>query len=245
MRGKSFAANANNLPVLGDHNAENAPDVVTTLFINFEWRRLISDALQSYADSIIRTLDDSLVDDFRNKFQALLNDLYTPDAMDTIPVGTIIAFANHTVIPAKWLLCNGSLVSQVTYPELYAICGTIYGAISGGNFRLPELRQRVIFGAVPGTPFYEQGEQGGVEATTISLSNLPEHHHVVPAHNHNFGTGGAVGGLSTSAARASNLNGSQVTDTEPATDTSDVGAGAPFNIMNPYLNVAYIIKALP
>lgn len=56
-------------------------DIRTTLNINFEWRRLISDAVQSYADSIIRNLDDALVDDYRNKFQALLNDLYTAETM--------------------------------------------------------------------------------------------------------------------------------------------------------------------
>jgi hypothetical protein len=68
------------LPVLSDHNANLAPDVVTSLYINYEWRRLISDALQSYADSIIRNLDDALVDDYRNKFQVLINDLYSVDA---------------------------------------------------------------------------------------------------------------------------------------------------------------------
>jgi len=79
-REKSFAANADTLPALPDHNTSIPPDVVTSLFINSKWRRLISDALQSYADGIIRNLDDSLVDDYRNKFQVLLNDLYTVDA---------------------------------------------------------------------------------------------------------------------------------------------------------------------
>lgn len=76
-RGKSFDANADSLPVLSDHDVENAPDVVTNLKINYEWRRLLSDTIQSKADSIIHKLDDALVDDYRNKFQALLNDLYT------------------------------------------------------------------------------------------------------------------------------------------------------------------------
>jgi hypothetical protein len=66
---------------LPDHDEALSGDILTTLNINFEWRRLISDALQSYADSIIRNLDDSLVDDFRNQFQALINDLYTVDTV--------------------------------------------------------------------------------------------------------------------------------------------------------------------
>ena len=81
-REKSFAANADTLPALSDHYSEVAPDLVTTLYINYEWRRLISDALQSYADSIIRNLDDSLVDDYRNKFQVLLDDLYDTNQVE-------------------------------------------------------------------------------------------------------------------------------------------------------------------
>jgi hypothetical protein len=65
---------------LSDHNANLAPDVVTSLYVNYEWRRLISDALQSYADSIIYNLDDAAVDDFRNKVQVMVNDLYSVDA---------------------------------------------------------------------------------------------------------------------------------------------------------------------
>ena len=56
-------------------------DIITSLFINYEWRRLLSDALQSYSDSLIARLDDSLVDDFRNQFQALLDDLYSEDVV--------------------------------------------------------------------------------------------------------------------------------------------------------------------
>lgn len=67
--------------MLSDHDLQVAPDVVTTLSLNYEWRRLLSDALQSHADSIIRNLDDSLVDDYRNKFQATLNDLYTSQSL--------------------------------------------------------------------------------------------------------------------------------------------------------------------
>jgi len=79
-RGKSFGANADSLPAgLSNHNEGLVGDTLTSLFINYEWRRLLSDALQSYADTIIARLDDSLVDDYRNKFQALLDDFYTAD----------------------------------------------------------------------------------------------------------------------------------------------------------------------
>jgi len=96
---RSFAANADNLPAgLPPHNEVLSPDTMTTLFINHQWRRLISDSLQSYADSIILKLDDSLVDDYRNQFQALLDDLYTDDIVISPPASiTMYRNSNQSI----------------------------------------------------------------------------------------------------------------------------------------------------
>jgi microcystin-dependent protein len=229
------------------HNEALTGDTLYSAFLNYEWRQIVLPFVISGMQKIASGIEDeSDRQDFEVLYGAMIEDFYNEDVVDGTPVGAIMAFANHGAIPAKWLLCNGSLISQATYPDLYAICGTIYGATSGGDFRLPELRGRVIFGARPGTPFYEQGEQGGVEATTISLSNMPEHHHVVPAHSHSILKASTVAGVNTRAAIGSNnAIADQATSIQPATNTSDEGAGAPFNIMNPYLQVSYIIKALP
>lgn len=55
-------------------------DLVTTLFVNYQWRRIISEALQLYFDNRIYKLDDADIDDVRNKFQAVINDLYTVES---------------------------------------------------------------------------------------------------------------------------------------------------------------------
>jgi microcystin-dependent protein len=198
--------------------------------------------MEKIADSIE---DESDRQDFEVLYGAMIDDFYNEDSVDGTPVGTIIAFANYNAIPAKWLYCNGSLVSQAAYPQLFALIGTIYGATSGGNFRLPELRQRMIYGAY-NAPSYEQGVYAGVEATALSLSNMPAHSHVVPAHSHVIGTAAGTGAQANQVARGNSTSVStQATDTEPATNTDSVGAGASFNIMNPHLCVGYIIKALP
>ena len=65
-----------------------------------------------------------------------------------LPAGTIIPFAGTSTVPDNFLLCNGALVSRVTYSALYAAIGTAYGAGDGSTtFALPDYRDRVLQGA--------------------------------------------------------------------------------------------------
>lgn len=53
-------------------------------------------------------------------------------------------------IPAGWLLCDGSKVSQTEYAALYATIGTNFGAEPPtGQFYLPDLRGRFVRGQDP------------------------------------------------------------------------------------------------
>lgn len=202
--------------------------MVTTLNINFEWRRLISDALQSYADSIIRNLDDASVDDFRNKIQALLNDLYTAEIMDNTPVGTIVfwmgAIANR---PEKWLACNGATLLIADYPDLAGALDGQY-RISGTEIQLPDLRNRFLYG---GDNNDDIGDVGGEASVALTVNQLPPHTHNVPSGN--------VAGNSTSFVTRS-------TGASPNNNaTSSVGAGEAHNNLPPFIRGWWIIKALP
>lgn len=54
------------------------------------------------------------------------------------PVGAMVIWHNAVAVPTNWLLCNGSLVSRVTYAELFAVIGTTYGLGDGTtSFPLP------------------------------------------------------------------------------------------------------------
>ena len=60
-----------------------------------------------------------------------------------VPTGSIMPcidfdFSN---LGNVWLLCNGSQVSNTTYPDLYTVIGNTYntGGESSGKFRLPNL----------------------------------------------------------------------------------------------------------
>jgi microcystin-dependent protein len=51
-------------------------------------------------------------------------------------------------IPAGWLLCNGAVINQIDYPDLYKAIGLSFGQQPPENdtFYLPDLRGRFIRG---------------------------------------------------------------------------------------------------
>lgn len=62
-----------------------------------------------------------------------------------VPVGTILPFAGSS-IPAGWLECAGQVLSRATYPDLFAVIGTTYGAATSETFNLPDLRGEFLRG---------------------------------------------------------------------------------------------------
>ena len=77
---------------------------------------------------------------------------YFPDgslqtSATTVPAGTVTGFAGPNA-PAGWLICNGGVYAQATYPALYNAIGGYYniGGEGAGNFRVPDLRGTVVAG---------------------------------------------------------------------------------------------------
>lgn len=206
--------------------------MVTTLFINYEWRRLISDALQSYADSIIRNLDDSLTDDFRNKFQALLNDLYNEEIVDSVPVGTVTWYIGVTIsIPPKWLKCEGQVLNKADYPELDAVLDTPFD--THPTITLPDLRERFLYGAAFNS---DLGDTGGESTHTLTIAEMPSHGHVQRGRN---------GGAGTIVMTQANVAANSTVPVDHATTTANTGGGGSHNNMPPYMRGYWIIKVLP
>ena len=97
-----------------------------------------------------------------------------------IPAGTILLFAgnlstlNNTYY--RWLLCDGSEVSRVTYSDLFDVINTLYGSGNGNDtFNLPDFRGRFPLGNndSSGHSFI----LGGASSVTITVSQLPAHSH--------------------------------------------------------------------
>ena len=98
-----------------------------------------------------------------------------------VPVGTVAMYAGHTA-PAGYLFCDASAVSRTTYPELFAVIGTTYGAGDGSTtFNLPDMRGRVPLGVGTGdaadATAHALADKEGAETHTLTIAEMPAHTH--------------------------------------------------------------------
>lgn len=80
--------------------------------------------------------------------------------------------------PKGWALCNGQLLPINQNQALFSLLGTTFGGNGQTNFALPNLQGRTPIHAGSG---HTLGEQGGEQAHTLSIAELPTHTHVANA----------------------------------------------------------------
>jgi microcystin-dependent protein len=80
---------------------------------------------------------------------ALKNYILGTRANAFCPVGSITAYACPIAlnsVPTGWLMCDGRYVNCADYTELFSKIGTTYGGDGVKNFKIPDLRGRLIAG---------------------------------------------------------------------------------------------------
>ena len=80
--------------------------------------------------------------------------------------------------PRGWAQCDGQLLLIEQNPSLFSLLGTMYGGDGRTNFGLPDLRGRTTIHVGTGRP---QGQKGGAENVSLSVSELPAHRHACRA----------------------------------------------------------------
>lgn len=80
--------------------------------------------------------------------------------------------------PKGWALCNGQFLSINQNQGLFSLLGTMYGGDGQTTFGLPNLMGRVPIHMGSG---FVQGQQGGEQAHTLSIAELPTHTHAANA----------------------------------------------------------------
>lgn len=153
------------------------------------------------------------------------------NSVDTTPIGSVMIYAG-TTIPENWMKCDGQALSRTTYSKLFSAIGTSYGNGDGSTtFNVPNIQGRFPIGiSSSDTDFNTLGKTGGSKTHTQTIEELAKHHHM-----QNLG-----GQLSTVA----NVPGDYIIGKMNTSDTYDTGESKPMDIMNPYIVMNYIIKAL-
>jgi microcystin-dependent protein len=80
--------------------------------------------------------------------------------------------------PKGWAQCNGQLMPINQNQALFSLLGTMYGGNGQTTFALPDLRGRTPIHVGAGLT---QGQRGGEESHTLTLSEMPAHTHFVQA----------------------------------------------------------------
>lgn len=76
------------------------------------------------------------------------------------PTGVVLPFAGSAA-PSGWLLCAGQSLLRADYADLFAAIGTVYGAVDGTHFNVPDMRGRVAGG---------KDDMGGSAANVLNVT---------------------------------------------------------------------------
>lgn len=227
----------NNIQMVGDMIAQDLNG--TTLTFNMTLEQLIMDVM---------TLQTTVVS-LQSQIDALNSNT------SGVPTGTISPFGG-TVIPAGYLLCDGTQYSTSTYADLFNIVGTMYcpGPCTMGMFAVPDLRGKVPAGqggtALSGTI----GSTVGAETHTLSSAEMPTHTHsgstdVQGSHTHNTLL---MGGSSSAGGPAFTITSNNIAFVNYISNAAgshahnllinNAGSSMPHNNIQPSLIIKYIIK---
>lgn len=96
--------------------------------------------------------------------------------MAATPILAEIVMYSFNFAPKGWAQCNGQFLPINQNQALFSILGTTYGGNGQTTFALPDLRSRVAMYAGNG---HTLGERSGQEAHTLTISEMPQHLHLL------------------------------------------------------------------
>jgi len=160
-------------------------------------------------------------------------------------IGEIRMFAGNFA-PVGWMLCQGQLIPISQNDTLFNLIGTTYGGDGQETFALPDLQGRVpVHAGTNAGITFQLGEKDGVEAVTLTASQIPSHTHALQA---NAGTPSLTPLNAIPAMLAGNQPGAMLYG-QPAggattlnSNTIQISGGSqPHDNMQPFLVINFII----
>lgn len=175
------------------------------------------------------------------------------------PIGALHLFAGAADPSAFWLICDGRALSRTTYSVLWSVISAGHAGTTGdpapfGNgdgsttFNLPDLRGRTAIGAGTGPGGLSPralGAKGGEESHTLTTAEIPPHQHVQG--DMGVGPAAAAGQVGDNNDRPAVMQGNAQTSTRSSganKTATDGGTGGSHNIMQPFVALSFVIRAL-
>ena len=183
-------------------------------------------------------------------------------------LASLLLFAGNFAIRG-YAFCMNQIISIAQNTALFSLVGTTYGGNGQTTFALPDLRGRAPIGTGQGAglPNYDLGQLGGTISTTLIITNMPSHAHIVsgtgltsiPSASTAAATSNVPGATLVPAAllptigsgpNATSIKGYAVADNTTtlapgtvggSTTTGPAGGNQPFSIQNPYLAMSWLI----
>ena len=157
-------------------------------------------------------------------------------------LGEIKLFAGNFA-PTGWATCAGQLLAISQNSALFAILGTQYGGDGVQTFALPDLQCRVPLGAgnEPGLTPRTNGEVGGTESESLTLSQIPAHGHPLSANAAPGDSNSRVGAAPAVADSGQPYSSGTPNATMAAGAVGNAGGGQAHNNMPPFQVIQYII----
>lgn len=138
------------------------------------------------------TEDGTILDDALRQIKAYLSDSTNgPDAIATKLLADLNAVSivpsavpPGLIIPAMvsslqgFLLCDGTIYPNASYPALAAAIGSTYGGVPGTSFAVPDCRGRACAGHGGGDARFDTvGEVSGSYTHQLTIAEMPSHTH--------------------------------------------------------------------
>lgn len=151
-----------------------------------------------------------------------------------VPVGGVLWWPVASFVPEGWIVANGQAVSRASYPSLFQVIGTSFGAGDGSTtFNLPQCAGRFLFGTNASHPV---GETGGEETHILTVAELAKHSHIPNIINTEISGSGDVPDPTIQ------MTGTGPPGVPPQLILSDAGSNAPHQNLPPYITGVWIIK---
>lgn len=139
--------------------------------------------------------------------------------------------------PKGWAFCNGQFLPINQNQALFSLLGTRYGGNGQTTFALPDLRGRTPIHQGQG---FNEGNAGGEEFHTITMSEMPTHNHLINASTTSGNTNDPSNHLlAASASPVYKKPSSPVGMT--AENITNTGGGQPHENRQPFLVLNFVI----